>query len=168
MLRSEKKEFVAELEGVYQESGSVIVTHYHGLSVSAITSLRKGLRAHGAKFRVVKNTLSQIAANTTGLQISKEMFSGPTAIAYSKDSVAAAKGVMEFAKTNDNLKIICGVVDSHFVDADGVKRIASLPSLDSLRSSFLGLLVAPATKIAGVLQAPAAQVARVIGAFATK
>lgn len=168
MLRSEKKEFVAGLESVYQESNSVILTHYHGLTVSQITGLRRSLRKYGASFKVVKNTLSQIAAKSAGLKITEDMFSGPTAIAYSKDPIAAAKGVVEFAKTNDNLKIICGVVDNSFIDAAGVKQIASLPPLDSLRATILGLLMAPATKVAGVLQAPASGLARLFGAYAAK
>ncbi len=168
MLRSEKIEFVAALEESIKDSSSIIVTHYHGLSVSQITALRKGLRENGAGFKVVKNTLSKIAAKNTGLKISEDMFSGPTAIAYSKDPIAAAKGVTEFAKTNSSLKIICGVVDNNFIDAAAVKQIASLPPLDSLRATIIGLLQAPATKIAGIMQAPAAQLARVIGAYATK
>ena len=168
MLRSEKKEFVAALEESIKDSSSMIVTHYHGLSVSQITALRKSLRENGASFKVVKNTLSKIAAKNTGLKISEDMFRGPTAIAYSKDPIAAAKGVIEFAKTNNALKIICGVVDNSFIDAAAVKQIASLPPLDSLRATILGLLQAPATKIAGIMQAPAAQLARVTSAYATK
>lgn len=168
MLRSEKQEFVAALEGVYKESKSVIITHYHGLTVSQITSLRTALREKGAGFKVVKNTLSQIAARNSGLAASDAMFSGPTAVAYSTDAVAAAKVVVDFAKTNNNLKIVCGVVDNQLVDAASVEKIAKLPSLEELRAKIIGLLLAPATKIAGVLQAPASQVVRLLNAYAKK
>lgn len=168
MLRSEKQEFVAALEGVYKESKSVIVTHYHGLTVSQITSLRTALREKGAKFKVVKNTLSSIAARNSGLATSVNMFSGPTAVAYSTDAVAAAKVVVDFAKTNKNLKIICGVIDNQLIDAASVEQVAKLPSLDELRAKIIGILQAPATKIAGVLQAPAAGLARLLSAYATK
>ncbi len=168
MLRSEKQEFVAALEDVYKESKSVIVTHYHGLTVSQITSLRTALREKGAKFKVVKNTLSQIAARNSGLAASEEMFSGPTAVAYSTDAVAAAKVVVDFAKANNKLKIVCGIVDNQFVDAASVEKIAKLPSLEELRAKIIGLLMAPATKIAGVLQAPASQVVRLLNAYTKK
>ncbi len=168
MLRSEKEEFVVGLEGVYKDSQSVIVTHYHGLNVSQITSLRSALREKGARFKVVKNTLSNIAARNAGIPNSDIMFSGPTAIAYSDDLVAAAKVVTDFAKTNDKLKIICGVIGSQFVDAAGVEAISKLPSLDELRSKIIGLIQAPATKIAGVLHAPASQVVRLLSAYTKK
>lgn len=168
MLRSEKQEFVASLEGVYKDSKSVIVTHYHGLSVSQITSLRSALREKGASFKVVKNTLSSIAARNAGIPSDEIMFSGPTAIAYSDDLVVAAKVVTDFAKTNDKLKIVCGVIGSQFVDASSVEAIAKLPSLDELRAKIIGLLKAPATKVAGVLQAPASQMARLMNAYAQK
>jgi large subunit ribosomal protein L10 len=168
VLRSEKQEFVAALEGVYKESKSVIVTHYHGLTVSQITSLRTALREKGAKFKVVKNTLSSIAARNSGLATSVDMFSGPTAVAYSTDAVAAAKVVVDFAKTNKNLKIICGVIDNQLIDAASVEQVAKLPSLEELRAQIIGILQAPATKIAGVLQAPAAGLARLLSAYATK
>jgi large subunit ribosomal protein L10 len=167
VLRSQKKEFVEELEALYKDSNSVIVTHYHGLTVAQMTQLRRSLRASGAGFKVVKNTLSKIASLNAKIDGPEQMFSGPTALAYSKDPIAAAKGVTEFAK-NNNLKIICGVVDRHFVDAAGVEQLAKLPSLDELHSKIIGILQAPATKIAGVLQAPAAQLARLLGCYAAK
>lgn len=168
MLRSEKKEFVAELESIYKDSNSVIFTHYHGLTVSQITVLRAALRAKGASFKVVKNTLSNIAAGNSGLASAASMFSGPTAIAYSDDLIAAAKVVTDFAKTNNNLKIVGGVIGNEFVDASGVEKVAKLPSLDELRAKIVGVLQAPATRIACVLGAPASKVARVLNAYATK
>lgn len=168
MLRSEKKSFVADLEDIYKTSNSVIVTHYHGLSASEVTNLRRSLRKDGASFKVVKNTLSKIAASNVGLSCDSEMFSGPTAIAYSEDPVAAAKGVVEFAKANDNLKIIGGVVNEKVLDVGGIQQLAKLPSLDALRGKIVGILQAPAANLARVVQAPAGGVARVIQAYADK
>lgn len=168
MLRSQKKEFVEELEDVYKTSGSVVFTHYHGLKVSQITNLRRSLAAKGANFIVVKNTLSKIAARNSGIEGPDYMFVGPTAIAYSKDPISAAKCVAEFAKTNNNLKVICGFVEGNFVDAAGVDAVSKLPSIDELRGKIVGLLQAPATKVACVLQAPAAGLARLFGCYAAK
>ena len=167
MLRAEKKDFVAELEGVCRDSSAVIVTHYHGLTVAQVTELRKTLRNKGAEFKVVKNTLLKIAADNAKVKFDG-MLKGPVAIAYSVDPVAAAKGIVEFAKSNDNLKVVGGIVNDTVLSASGIVELSKLPSLDELRGKIIGLLQAPATKIACVLQAPAGQVARVIGAYAAK
>ena len=168
MLRSEKKTFVSDLEEVYQASNSVIITHYHGLTVSEITALRRSLRDNGASFKIVKNTLSKIAASNAKVEYDPKMFSGPTAIAYSEDPVAAAKGVVEFAKTNDNLKIIGGIVNDKILDVSSIQQLAKLPSLDQLRGKIVGILQAPASKLARVTQAPAGALARVMKAYAEK
>lgn len=168
MLRSEKKTFVSELEKIYQDSNSVIITHYHGLTVSQITNLRKALRENGASFKIVKNTLSKIAASNVKLTHDPEAFSGPTAIAYSKDPVAAAKGVVEFAKANDNLKVIGGIVNDKILNVVEVQQLAKLPSLDQLRGKIVGILQAPAANLARIIQAPAGSLARVIQAYSEK
>jgi len=168
VLRSEKKTFVSELEKIYQDSNSVIITHYHGLTVSQITNLRKALRENGASFKIVKNTLSKIAATNVKLTHDPEAFSGPTAIAYSKDPVAAAKGVVEFAKSNDNLKVIGGIVNDKILNVVEVQQLAKLPSLDQLRGKIVGILQAPAANLARIVQAPAGSIARVIQAYSEK
>ena len=168
MLRSEKKTFVSELEKIYQDSNSVIITHYHGLTVSQITNLRKALRENGASFKIVKNTLSKIAATNVKLTHDPEAFSGPTAIAYSKDPVAAAKGLVEFAKANDNLKVIGGIVNDKILNVGEVQQLAKLPSLDQLRGKIVGILQAPAANLARIVQAPAGSLARVIQAYSEK
>lgn len=153
MLKSKKRDFVAELESLYNQSGSVIITHYHGLTVSQLTTLRKSLRAKNGGFKVVKNTLSKIAANQVGAEKIVDLLSGPTAIAYSEDPLSAAKSVVEFAKTNDKLKIIGGMVDDQFLTSSDVEQLAKIPSLDELRGKIIGLLQAPASALARVLQA---------------
>lgn len=168
MLKSNKKIFVEELEEIYKSSNSVIIVHYHGLTVSEVTSLRCSLRKNGASFKVVKNTLAKIAASNVGMEYDVGIFSGPTAIAYSKDAVASAKGVVEFAKANDNLKIIGGIVNDKSLDVGAIKELAKLPSLDSLRGKIVGVLQAPASGLVGILQAPASKLARVIQARINK
>ena len=168
MSKAKKQNFIAELEDIYKTSSSVIVTHYHGLTVAEVTKLRASLRESGASFKVVKNTLSKIAATNAGMGIESEAFSGPTAIAYSADPVAAAKGVVEFAKANDNLKIICGIVDDRVLDVSAIQQLAKLPSLDELRGKIVGVLQAPAANLARVVQAPAGALARVMQAYADK
>ena len=168
MLRAEKKDCVSELESVCRDSSSVIFTHYHGLTVAQINELRRTLRANGAGFKVVKNTLFKIAATNAKLGFSDNMVTGPIAIAYSSDPVAAAKGVVEFAKKNENLKLIGGIVDNIALSIAEINILSKLPSLDELRGQIIGLLQAPATKLVSVLQAPAGQLARVISAHATK
>lgn len=168
MSKSKKQEFVAELESVYQASSSVIVTHYHGLTVSKINELRKKLRGNGANLKVVKNTLSKIALKSNEKNGISDFFTGPSAIAYSEDPVTAAKLVVEFANANEKLKIIGGIIDQQVLDVEGVKLIAKLPSLNELRGKIVGVLQAPAAKVVGVLQAPASQLARVISAYSEK
>lgn len=168
MLKSNKKKFVEELETIYKTSNSVIMTHYHGLTVAEITKLRSNLRKNGASFKVIKNTLSKIAASNTGLVDGEEFFSGPTAIAYSEDPVSAAKEVVEFAKTNDNLKIVGGVVNNEVLGVSSIEQLAKLPSLDVLRGKIVGILQAPAANLARVVQAPASALARVVQAYADK
>lgn len=168
MLRSEKKIFVSELEEIYNNSSSVIITHYHGLSVAQLTNLRRNLKEKGASFKIVKNTLSKIAAINAGLAHDPELFAGPTAIAYSVDPIAAAKGVVEFAKTNDNLKVIGGIVNDKILSVSEVGQLATLPSLDELRGKIIGLLQAPAGNLARIVQAPAGGLARVVRAHSEK
>jgi large subunit ribosomal protein L10 len=168
VLRSEKHEFVVELEEVYKRSNSVIITHYHGLTVSQVTTLRRSLKAKNVGFKVVKNTLSKIAANKLGVDNITHLLAGPTALAYSEDFIDAAKVVVEFAKNNECLKIVGGLVNNQVLDVNSVQQLAKLPSLNELRGKIIGALQAPATKIAEVLQAPASGLARVLQAYANK
>jgi len=159
---------VATLNQVFSEAGVVVVTHYSGLSVSQMTDLRVQMRAKGASFKVIKNRLAKLALEGTDAAALTDHFTGPVAIAYSDDPVAAPNVVHEFAKKNNKLVILAGVMGDTELDADGVKALASVPSLDELRGKIVGLLNAPATKVVQVLQAPGGQVARVLHAYATK
>ena len=165
MDRTQKEELVATLNKTFDEAEMVVVTHYSGLTVAEITDLRDRIREAGAKFKVTKNRLTRLALKNTKFEGISDLFSGPTAIAYSNDPVAAAKISVDFSKNNDNLVVLGGALGSERLDADDVKALATLPSLDELRGKIVGLLQAPASKIAQVLQAPGGQVARVISAY---
>lgn len=168
MDRTQKKEWVGSLHGTFEETNLVVVTHYSGLTVAEMTSLRAKMRAADASFKVTKNRLTRLALAGTAYEDLADLFTGPTAIAFSKDPVAAAKIAVEFSKANDKLKILGGSLGGKALDVDAVKALATLPSLDELRGKLVGMLQTPATRIAGVLQAPAGQLARVLSAKAEK
>ncbi|OIR10006.1 50S ribosomal protein L10 [mine drainage metagenome] len=168
MDRTEKSELVAALHGQFEEAGLVVVTLNKGLTVAEMTDLRRRVRAAGAKFKVTKNRLTRLALADTKFEGLGNLFTGPTAIAYSVDPVAAAKAVVDFAKGNDKLAILGASLGSSMMDVDGVKALATLPSLDELRAKLVGMIQTPATRIAGILQAPGGQVARVLAAYAKK
>jgi large subunit ribosomal protein L10 len=146
----------------------VVVTRNLGLSVAQSTELRGKMREADASYKVAKNRLAKIALKDTRYEQIGDMLVGPTALATSSDPVAAAKVAVDFAKANDRLEIVGGAMGDTLLDVDAVKALASLPSLDELRATIVGLVNAPATKIARVAQAPAAQLARVFGAYAAK
>jgi len=164
--RSEKQELVSSLHSTFQAAGLVVVTRQVGLTVSEVTDLRRRMRDAGANFKVTKNRLARLALAGTEYESLSSLFKGPTAIAFSQDPVAAAKVAVAFAKANDKLTIVGGAMPGTVLDTAGITALATLPSLDELRGKLLGLLQAPATRIAGVLQAPAGQLARVVQAYA--
>ncbi len=168
MERAKKAEVVESLNEVFSEAGSVVVAHYTGLTVAEMSDLRARMRAAGASFKVAKNRLVVRALQGTAAEPIAHLFKGPTGIAYSSDPVAPSRVAAAYAKENDKLVILGGVVGKMELDANGVKALAELPSLDELRGKIVGLLQAPATKIAGVLQAPAGQLARVLAAYSEK
>lgn len=165
MDRSQKREVVTELNEVFSETACVVVTHYSGLNVAQINDLRGKMKEAGASFKVTKNRLTKLALDGTPYDGLSDLFSGPTAIAYSSDPVAPAKVVVDFAKSHENLVVLGGAMGESVLDSDGIKALASLPSLDELRGKLVGLLQAPATKVAGVMQAPAGQMARLLSAY---
>jgi large subunit ribosomal protein L10 len=166
--RTEKSELVAALHGQLVEAGLVVVTHNNGLTVAEITELRRRIRVAGAKFKVTKNRLTRLALADTKFEGLDSLFTGPTAIAYSADPVAAAKVVVDFAKGNEKLVILGGSLGTSQLSVEGIKSLAALPSLNELRAKMLGMIQTPATRIAGILQAPGGQIARVLAAYAKK
>ena len=168
MDRAQKAESVAQLNAVFNEVGVVVVTRNLGLSVAQSTALRTKMRDAGASYKVAKNRLAQLALKDTDYAGIEEYLTGPTALAYSVDPVAAAKAAVDFAKTNDKLEIVGGAMGKQVLDAEGIKALASMPSLDELRGRIVGLINAPATKVAQLVNAPASKLARVFAAYAEK
>jgi len=168
MDRVQKKELVSALNATFSETSVVVVTRNLGLTVAQVNDLRRKMQAAGANFKVAKNRLARIAAEGTPYASIGSLLTGPTALSTSMDPVAAAKVVVEFAKTTDKIEIVGGAMGSTVLDVNGVKALASLPSLDELRGTLVGLINAPATKIARVVGAPATKVARVVSAYAEK
>jgi len=164
--RSQKKELVSSLNKDFNESDLLVVTQYSGLDVKKMEELRSKMREVGVKFKVTKNRLTKLALKGSSFENVDQLFKGPTAIAYSKNSIQAAKVAVEFSKNNNKLKIIGGSFEGELIDQNKVNFLASLPTLDELRSQLISLITTPASKIAMILQAPGGQIARVISAHA--
>ena len=168
MDRAEKREFVSELNEVFKASGSVVVASYAGVTVAQMNDLRSRMRASGGTVKVAKNRLAKIALQGTESEGVSSLFTGQTLIAYCDDPVTAPKIAVEFTKVSDKLVILGGAMGATTLDADGVKALATMPSLDELRAKLVGMIQTPATRIAQIVNAPAGAVARVIGAYARK
>ena len=168
MDRSQKADLVAELKNVFTETSVVVVTRNLGLTVAQSTDLRLKMRDAGAQFKVAKNRLALIALDGTRYSPIGDLLKGPTALATSSDPVAAAKVAVDFAKTNDRFEIVGGAMGDTLLDVNGIKALAELPSLDQLRATIVGLIQAPATKIARTISEPGAQLARIFSAYAAK
>ncbi len=168
MDRTEKKELVGTLNEVFKTSGVVVVAHYSGLTVAQMQDLRRKMKAQGASVKVTKNRLAKIALEGTDVASIGALLKGPTILAISHDPVAAPKVAMDFAKAHDKFVILGGAMGTTALNADGVKALAALPSLDELRAKLVGLIQAPATKLAQLSTAPAAKLARVFGAYANR
>mgnify|MGYP006292587511 FL=1 len=164
MLRAEKTGVVASLRETITSSGVVVVAHYQGLNVAEVTGLRRQMRDAGGGFRVAKNRLVKRAIDGTEFAPTAELFSGPTALGFSADPTVAPKVLTEFAKKNDKLKIIGAGLGGTLLDAEAVKALADMPSIDELRSRLLGVLNAPAAKLVGLLEAPSSKLVRVLSA----
>ncbi len=164
MEKAKKVKMVEDLNGVFNGATVVVVAHYSGLTVADMTTLRNRMAESGANFRVIKNRLAKIAIKGTPCEGLTDLLTGPTAIAFSEDPVAAPKVTASFSKANENLVILGGAMGTTLLDVRGVKALAELPSLDELRGQFVGMISTPATRIAGVIQAPAGQLARVMSA----
>ena len=168
MERSEKIELVTTLNKVFKTTGVIVVAHNKGLTVNQVNDLRNKMAQAGATVKVAKNSLARLALDGTDASGIKDLFVGPTMVAYAADPVSAPKVAAAFAKGNDKFVVLGGALGKTVMDANAVKALAELPSLDQLRGKLIGRIQAPATRIAGVLAAPGGQVARVINAYATK
>ncbi|HUB43703.1 MAG TPA: 50S ribosomal protein L10 [Acetobacteraceae bacterium] len=168
MDRTEKRQFVTGLHEALTGTSMIVVTRNQGLTVAEATDLRRKMRAAGATFKVAKNRLANLALDGTQFDGIKPLLKGPTALAWAQDPVAVAKAAVEFAKTNEKFVLIGGALGTQTLNADGVRALAELPSIDTLRARIVGMIATPATRVAGVLQGPGGQLARVFGAFAKR
>jgi large subunit ribosomal protein L10 len=168
MDRSEKADLVEDLKRVFSETSVVVVTRNLGLTVAQSTDLRLRMRDAGAQFKVTKNRLALIALEESRYKPIGDLLTGPTALATSGDPVAAAKVAVDFAKTTDRFEIVGGAMGDTVLDLNGLKALAALPSLDQLRATIVGLIQAPASKIARTVNEPGAQLARIFSAYAAK
>jgi large subunit ribosomal protein L10 len=168
MERAEKREVVTALHDVFANTGVVVVAHYAGLSVADMTKLRSDMRDAGGQVKVAKNKLVKLALDGTDAKGISDLMTGPTCLAYSDDPVAAPRVLVKFAKTKDKFVILGGTMGATVLDAKAVSSLAELPSLDELRGTLIGLILAPATKIARTVKEPAGQLARVFAAYGSK
>ena len=166
MNRTEKAELIETLQSAFNESSTVVVAHQVGMTVAESGDLRRKMREAGAGFKVTKNRIAKLALKGTRFEDLDSMFTGPTAVGMSQDPVAAAKAIVDYAKGNKKITIIGGSMDGKILDQAGIEALAKMPSLDELRGKLVGLVQAPAAKVARVTQAPAGKLARVIQARA--
>ena len=166
MNRTEKAELIETLQSAFNESSTVVVAHQVGMTVAESGDLRRKMREAGAGFKVTKNRIAKLALKGTRFEDLDSMFTGPTAVGMSQDPVAAAKAIVDYAKGNKKITILGGSMDGKTLDQAGVEALAKMPSLDELRGKLVGLVQAPAAKMARVTQASAGKLARVIQARA--
>ncbi len=164
MDRMQKEALVADMRQRLESSTLVVVARQSGLTVDEVTKLRRDMRAVNAEFKVLKNTLAQIAVKGTKLDGLTDMLTGPTTLAYSVDPIAAAKALVTFANKNDKIKVVGACLDGKILNEAEVKALATLPSLNELRGMLVAVISAPATKLAILLKEPAARIARVLTA----
>jgi len=165
---AEKREVETALHDAIAKTGVVVVAHYAGLTVADMTRFRRDMQSAGGRVKVAKNRLVKLALEGTDAKGIADLLKGPTCVAFSDDPVAAPKVAVKFAKANDKFVILGGAMGAQVLDAQGVSSLASLPSLDELRGKLIGLIQAPASKIARTLNEPGAQLARVFGAYGNK
>ena len=153
MSREQKKNYIVEMESHFQNNNSVLVTHYQGLNMSDLDELRSQMREHGIKFKITKNRITKLAIEKTKCKDLSDLFTGATAVAFSNDAIMSARILSKFAKTNQNLKLLGGIMGSDVLDQAGVQNVANLPTLDEARANIVGILAAPASKFVSILLA---------------
>ena len=159
MNKEKKQSYIKEMTTHFDKSEAVIVAHYQGLTVNQLDQLRAKMREHGIIFKITKNRITKLALEKTRCKELSNLFSGPTAVALSKDAITSAKILTNFSKDHENLKILGGIMGNDILDVAGVQNVASLPSLEEARAKIVGILQSPAQKIASILLAPAQKIA---------
>ena len=159
MNKEQKKNYIADMTAQFENSEAVLVTHYQGLTVIQLDELRKQMREHGIQFKITKNRITKLALANSKCKDLVNLFTGPTAVALSKDAISSAKILTKFAKNNQNLKILGGIMGNDVLDVAGVLNMATLPTLNEARAKIAGILSSPAQKIVSILLAPASKIA---------
>ena len=159
MNKEQKRNYISEMTTQFDKSEAVLVTHYQGLTVKQLDELRKQMREHGIQFKITKNRITKLALEKTKCKDLANLFTGPTAVALSKDAISSAKILTKFSKENNNLKILGGIMGKEILDVAGVAKVATLPTLDEARAKIIGILSSPAQKIVSILLAPASKIA---------
>ena len=159
MNKEQKKNYITEMTANFENSEAVLVTHYQGLTVKQLDDLRKQMRDQGIQFKITKNRITKLALEKTKCKDLANLFTGPTAVALSKDAISSAKILTKFSKENSNLKILGGIMGKDVLDVAGVAKVATLPTLDEARAKIIGILRSPAQKITSILLAPASKIA---------
>ena len=159
MSKEQKKQYISTMQDQFDKSEAVIVTHYQGLTMSQLDDLRNRMREHGIQFKITKNRITKLALEKTKCKELSDLFSGPTAVALSKDAITSAKILTKFSKENSNLKILGGIMGDEILDVAAVQNVATLPTLDEARAKIVGILRSPAQKLATILLAPATKIA---------
>ena len=159
MNKDQKKNYITEMTANFENSEAVLVTHYQGLTVKQLDELRKQMRESGIQFKITKNKITKLALEKTKCKDLSNLFTGPTAVALSKDAISSAKILTKFSKENNNLKILGGIMGKDVLDVAGVANVATLPTLDEARAKIVGILRSPAQKITSILLAPASKIA---------
>ena len=159
MNKNKKKNYIEEMKVFFNKTSSVFVTHYQGLTVKQIDQLRAEMRKHGILFKITKNRITKLALVGSKFKKLENLFSGPTAVAFSEDAITSAKILTKFAKSNSNLKIIGGIMEEEPLSLEDVEKIATLPTLNEARAKIVGILTSPAQKIISILLAPGSKIA---------
>ncbi len=159
MNKEQKKNYISEMKDFFTKKSSIFITHYQGLNVKQIDDLKSEMRKHGILFKITKNRITKLALEGTKFKKLEELFKGPTAVAFSDDPITSAKILTKFAKKNNNLKIIGGLMEENPLSLEEVAKIATLPTLDEARAKITGILATPAQKIVSILLAPGSKIA---------
>ncbi len=153
MTKEQKKVYIDEMSKQFENSKAVMVTHYQGLTMPQIDELRAKMREHGIIFKITKNRITKLALEKTRCKDLADLFTGPTAVAFGEDAIISARILSKFAKNNENLKLIGGIMENEVLDQAGVQNVATLPTLDEARANIVGILNAPASKLVSILLA---------------
>ena len=151
MNKEQKKNYISEIESQFKNNEAVIVTHYQGLTMTQLDDLRSKMREHGIKFQITKNRITKLALEKTKCKDLSNLFTGPTAVAFSSDAIISARILSKFAKDNENLKLLGGIMGEEVLDQAGVQNVANLPTLDEARAKIVGILATPASKFVSIL-----------------